>query len=64
MVLVGSPSGEELGHPVAQLVDVEVGGVDDDVGLGLHRLEQRPLLLDRLGQLLAVGRGWRRLVLS
>ena len=29
------------------------GGVDDDVGLGPHRLEQRPLPLDGLGQALA-----------
>jgi hypothetical protein len=34
---------EQVDDPVAQLVHVEVGGVDDHVGLGLHRLEQRPL---------------------
>ena len=42
--------GEQLGQPGLQLVDVEVGGVDHEVGLGLDRLEQRALALDGLEQ--------------
>ena len=42
-----------------QLVHVEGGGVDDDVGLGLHRLEERPLPLDGVGQ--ALPRGEQRM---
>ena len=40
---------EELDETVAQLVHVEVGGVDDDVGAALQLLEQRPLRGDALG---------------
>ncbi len=31
-------------------MDVEVAGVDDDIGVGLDGLEEQPLALDRLGQ--------------
>ena len=37
----GRLGAEQVDEPGLQLVDVEVGGVDDDVGLALHRLEQR-----------------------
>ena len=30
-------------------MDVEFGGVDDDIGFGLHRLQNATLFLDRLG---------------
>jgi hypothetical protein len=56
---------EQRPDAVAQLVDVEVAGVDDHVGLGLHRLEQRPL--GSMASLDGLGRrsiGWRRRVLS
>ena len=46
---------EQVEQPVAQLVDVELGGVDDHVGLGLHRLEQLPLALDALPHPFALG---------
>ncbi len=35
---------------VAELVDVQVARVNDDVGIGLHGLEEQPLALDRIGQ--------------
>ena len=40
---------EERHQAVAQLVDVEIAGVDDEVGLGLHGFEEEPLSLDRVG---------------
>ena len=44
-------SSNDADEPVLELVDVEVGGVDDEVGrVALDRLEQRPLELDRLDQ--------------
>ena len=42
-----------------QLVHVEGGGVDDHVGLRLHRLEERALPLDGVGQ--ALPRGEQRM---
>src|SRR3546814_5522437 len=45
---------EEADDAVVELVHVEVGGVDDDVGLGLHRLEEAALALDRVGETLAL----------
>ena len=42
--------GERLEDPVAQLVHVEVGRVDDEVGDGPDRLQQLPLPLDRVGR--------------
>src|SRR5438874_3397252 len=48
---------EQVEQPVAQLVDVELGGVDDHVGLGLDRLEELPLALDALPYPLALGEG-------
>ncbi len=46
----GCLGGEQVEHAGAELVDVQVGGVDDDVGLGLHRAEQLALRLDGVGQ--------------
>ncbi len=48
----GSSSPNRSMMRAAQLVDVERRGVDDDVGLLLHRLEQRALALDGLGHAL------------
>ena len=47
---------EQLGDPLAQLVDVQLAGVDDDVGPGPHRLEESALVDDGLGHL-ALGDG-------
>src|SRR3546814_11867008 len=51
---VGVVLAEEADDAVVELVHVEVGGVDDDVGLGLHRLEEAALALDRVGETLAL----------
>src|SRR3954451_12449211 len=40
---------EQLAQPVAQLVHVELAGVEDDVGAALHVLEQHALRGDALG---------------
>ena len=37
-------------EPLLQLVDVELGGVDHQVGVLLDRVQRRPLVLDRLQQ--------------
>ena len=50
---VGVVLAEQARRCGRELVDVERRGVDDDVGLGLHRLEQLPLALDGVGQALA-----------
>ena len=42
--------GEEIQHPAAQLVHVEIGGVDHYMRLRLHRLEEIAFLLDRFGE--------------
>ncbi len=42
---------EEVGDPLAQLVDVELGRVDHDVGPGPHGLEEPALVGDGLGHL-------------
>ena len=41
---------EHVDQPVAQLVHVQVRGVDDDVGLGLDGLECLSFTVDRIGQ--------------
>ena len=46
---------EQLEQALAQLVDVELAGVDDDVGLAPQRLEGGALALDGLGHEVALG---------
>ena len=43
-------AGEQLDDPGPQLVDVEIAGVDDDVGLLLQRLQHPAFALDAVGQ--------------
>jgi hypothetical protein len=56
---LGGAFGELVFDPVPQLVDVEVGGVDDRVGLVPQRVQQFPFGGDRLGQA-AFASGWGR----
>lgn len=49
------PLAEELVEPVPQLVHIEVRGVDDEIGLTLELLEQRPLPRDAIDDAVGVG---------
>ena len=52
------PGGEVAVESLPQLVDVQVAGVDDDVGFGPDRLEQPSLTLDGVGQTLTRPHEW------
>jgi hypothetical protein len=45
-------------HALFQLVDVEVARVDDQIGGAAHRIEHRPLELDRLDEALGLVGEW------